>query len=171
MTTEHPEGRVVWGAAVTDEAYRTGIPLQLKADSLGSRYRHLARVAALATGGKLNHLQAALTDAIDAGLTVDELREVLVHLYAYAGFPRSIQGLRALMEVVGVRPDAGSTDEGGGDAGAMNAEGGKYERGLRTLEELTGRSWAEPSDYGKFAPRIDTFLKEHSLPTCSLRPP
>jgi hypothetical protein len=32
---------------------------------------------------------------------------------------------------------------------------------LATLEQLTGRFWSEPSDYGKFAPCIDVFLKEH----------
>ena len=28
MTTEHPEGRVIWGAAVTETEYRAGIPVQ-----------------------------------------------------------------------------------------------------------------------------------------------
>ena len=66
------------------------------------------------------------------------------------------------------RRAAGVEDEVGGDVGAVTSppalskgEKASYDRGLQTLEALTGRPWTEPSDYGKFAPRIDTFLKEH----------
>lgn len=161
MTTEHPDGRVIWGEAVTEEEYRAGIPIQRRVDSLSSRYRHIARVAALTTLGQLDRLQPALADALDAGLTVHELKEVLVHLYAYAGFPRSIQGLRALMAVLEERRAEGTEDETGGDAGAVVGEGSKYERGKAVLEELTGRKIEGRADYGNFAPVIDRFLKEH----------
>ena len=65
------------------------------------------------------------------------------------------------MVVVEERGDAGQSDAGGADAGAKQVVAAKYQQGLTTLEQLTGRSWSEPSDYGKFAPRIDVFLKEH----------
>lgn len=154
LTKEHPGGRVIWGKPVTDEQYLAG----LAAEGKSLRYYHLARVATLATAGDLVQLEIAFTAALEAGLTVAELREAMVHLYAYAGFPRSIQGLKSLMVVVEQR-------DMGADAGTVEGrkEQGKdrYARGLTTLEELTGRSWSEPSDYGKFAPRIDVFLKEH----------
>lgn len=154
LTKEHPDGRVIWGKPVTDEQYLAGLATEGKS----LRYYHLARVAALATSGNLAQLEMAFTAALDAGLTVAELREAMVHLYAYAGFPRSIQGLKSLMAVMEQR-------NLGADAGAVegNEEQGKdrYARGLTTLEQLTGHSWSEPSDYGKFAPRINVFLKEH----------
>ena len=49
----------------------------------------------------------------------------------------------------------------GPEAGTKQVTKAKYQQGLATLEQLTGRSWETPSDYGKFAPRIDQFLKEH----------
>jgi len=162
LTKEHPDGRVIWGEPVTDEQYLAG----LAAEGKSLRYYHLARVAALATSGNLAQLEIAFTAALDAGLTVAELREAMVHLYAYAGFPRSIQGLKSLMVVMEQR-NLGTFGRlsGTADAGAVegNEDQGKdrYARGLATLEQLTGRSWSEPSDYGKFAPRIDVFLKEH----------
>ena len=155
MTQEHPDGRVKWGEPVTDQAYQKG----LVAEGLSLRYYHLARASALTTLGKLDELPLALQAALNAGLTVPELREALVHLHAYAGFPRSIQGLKALMSVAEAREELGAV---AGAKERSKAQGkDRYTQGLTTLEELTGRSWSEPSDYGKFAPRIDTFLKEH----------
>jgi len=154
LTKEHPDGRVIWGKPVTDEQYLAG----LAAEGKSLRYYHLARVAALATSGNLAQLEIAFAGAIDAGLTVAELREAMVHLYAYVGFPRSIQGLKSLMAVVEQR-DMGA--DAGAEKGNKEQSGDRYTQGLATLEQLTGRSWSEPSDYGKFAPRIDVFLKEH----------
>ena len=165
MTKEHPDGRVIWGEAVTDAEYRAGIPVeQAQKDTtqtLNTRYRHIATIASLAALGALDRLQPAFGDALDAGLTVNECREVMIHLYAYTGFPRSIRGIQTLMAALEERRVEGIEDEVGGDAGAVVGEGTKYDRGLQTLEALTGRPWTEPSDYGKFAPRIDAFLKEH----------
>lgn len=154
LTKEHPNGRVIWGGPVTDKQYLAG----LAAEGKSLRYYHLARVAALATSGNLAQLEMAFAGAIDAGLTVAELREAMVHLYAYAGFPRSIQGLKSLMTVLAQR-DMGA--DAGAVEGHIEQSKDRYARGLTTLEQLTGRSWTEPSDYGKFAPRIDVFLKEH----------
>lgn len=88
-----------------------------------------------------------------------ELREALVHLHAYAGFPRSIQGLKVLMGIMKGREEPGAA--AGAMPGTKERGDDRYAEGLDTLEALTGRSWSEPSDYGKFAPRIDVFLKEH----------
>ncbi|MEL7161326.1 MAG: carboxymuconolactone decarboxylase, partial [Bacteroidota bacterium] len=115
----------------------------------------------VASLGVLAELSTATEAALDAGLSVGELREALVHLYAYAGFPRSIQGLKTLMAVLEQRKEQGIQDEPGADAGAKQVVGAKYAAGLATLERLTGRAWSEPSGYGEFAPRIDVFLKEH----------
>ncbi|NJB84467.1 quercetin dioxygenase-like cupin family protein [Lewinella marina] len=165
MTKEHPDGRVIWGEPVTEEEYHQGIAVErATTDSLqtiNDRYRHIATVASLTTLGELERLQAALGDALDAGLTVNECKEVLVHLYAYTGFPRSIQGLRTLMAAVEDRQSRGIQDETGPEAGEVNDSVSRYERGRATLEELIGRPVEGRSDYGDFAPVIDVFLKEH----------
>jgi alkylhydroperoxidase/carboxymuconolactone decarboxylase family protein YurZ len=46
-------------------------------------------VAALAAIGDLPRLNTALDQALDLKLTISELREVLLQLYAYAGFPNT----------------------------------------------------------------------------------
>lgn len=166
MTKEHPRGRVIWGEPVREEEYLAGTPQEqsLTSDSvslLDARYQHIATIASLNTLARLEELATTLGKALDAGLTVNECKEVLVHLYAYTGFPRSIQGLRTLMAVVEERRERGIIEVVGPEASPINDDQPKYARGKAVLEELTGRSIDGRSDYGDFAPVIDVFLKEH----------
>ena len=48
-------------------------------------------------------LRTALHGGLDAGLTVNETKEILIHLYAYAGFPRSLNAINTLMAVMDER--------------------------------------------------------------------
>ncbi|NBC02224.1 MAG: carboxymuconolactone decarboxylase [Bacteroidetes bacterium] len=122
----------------------------------------LIPIAAYTAIGDLQSLKPALHKGLDAGLTVNEIKESMVHLYAYAGFPRSIRGLNTFMEVLEERETEGINDEQGPEASPIKDDREKYERGVETLYELTGSDWANPqSGYGAFAPAIDTFLKEH----------
>jgi quercetin dioxygenase-like cupin family protein len=166
MTKEHPRGRVIWGQPVREEEYLAGTPQEqsLTSDSvslLDARYQHIATIASLNTLTRMEELKTALGEALDAELTVNECKEVLVHLYAYTGFPRSIQGLRTLMTVVEERRERGISDVVGPEASPIAGDQPKYERGKAVLEELLGRSMEGRSDYGDFAPAVDVFLKEH----------
>lgn len=129
---------------------------------LSSKQQSLVRIAALTADGDLKNLPHALNAGLDGGLTVNEIKEAIVHLYAYAGFPRSIRGLQVFMEVLDERKAKGIVDEWGPEASPVADERDKYERGAETLYELTGKRWDKPeSGYGAFSPAIDTFLKEH----------
>jgi alkylhydroperoxidase/carboxymuconolactone decarboxylase family protein YurZ len=165
MTQEHPDGRVKWGVPVTDAEYRMGIPIEKAEHNRGqaedNRYHHLAGIASLLALNQLEELGSKLGNALDAGLTINECKEVLVHLYAYTGFPRSINGIRTLMATVEERQAQGITDEMGPVASPVNNDRPKYDRGKAVLEELIGRLLPGRSDYGDFAPAIDNFLKEH----------
>lgn len=119
-------------------------------------------ISAYTAKGELQDLKPALNKGLDAGLTVSEIREVIVHLYAYCGFPRSIRGLQTFMEVLDERKARGINDNPGAEASPINQEAEKYERGKKVLGELTNAPQEKPlSGYGAFAPVIDTFLKEH----------
>jgi alkylhydroperoxidase/carboxymuconolactone decarboxylase family protein YurZ len=129
---------------------------------LTEKHQALIPIAAFTAVGDLERLQPALHDGLNAGLTVNQIKESMVHLYAYAGFPRSIRGLNTLMDVLEEREAEGTFDEQGPDASPIHDDRDKYERGVETLYELTGSDWGNPqSGYGAFAPAIDTFLKEH----------
>jgi len=129
---------------------------------LGRKEQSIVSISSLTAKGDLDRLKTALGTGLESGLTVSEIREVLVHLYAYCGFPRSIRGLQTFMEVLDERKAKGITDSAGRDASPIDGTESKYDRGKRTLEKLTKKPQPErPSGYGAFAPAMDVFLKEH----------
>jgi 4-carboxymuconolactone decarboxylase len=122
----------------------------------------IVTISSLAAEGNLEKLKTALNDGLEAGLTVNQIKEVLVHLYAYCGFPRSILGLQTFMEVLEERKAKGISDIMGKEAAVVAENGAKYERGKAILGMLTKTPQTGPlKGYSAFAPVIDTFLKEH----------
>ena len=89
---------------------------------LTEKQRTITTIAALTAKGELTKLKQALNTGLDAGLTINECKEVLVHLYAYCGFPRSIQGLNTLMSVIDERKDKGIKDDFGREASPVNVK-------------------------------------------------
>jgi len=85
-----------------------------------------------------------------------------VQLYAYAGFPRSLNGLSAFSAVLDERKARGLADEVGKDASPIppgldkDAYGAKVRAKLAGLDEIP-----PPAAWQKFSPVADTFLKEH----------
>ena len=62
---------------------------------LSARQLAIGPIAASMAAGHLPALAVALTQGLDAGLSVAEAKEVLVQLYAYTGFPRALNALEA----------------------------------------------------------------------------
>lgn len=129
---------------------------------LSPRQQAIVTIAARTATGDLPHLHHALAHGLDADLTVNEAKEVLVHLYAYCGFPRSLQGLNTLMKVLDERKAKGMQDVVGKEASPITSTAPKYERGKQNLETLTKRPEMGPkTGVNAFSPEIDVFLKEH----------
>jgi 4-carboxymuconolactone decarboxylase len=129
---------------------------------LDSKQQCIITITALTANGNLTGLTKALHAGLDAGLTINEIKESIVHLYAYCGFPRSIRGLQTLMSVIDTRKAKGINDNIGNDPSPINNEGNKYVRGKKVLGELTkAPQEGVLTGYSAFAPVIDTFLKEH----------
>ncbi len=76
-------------------------------ETLTARQQAILPIAALAAAGDLARLNTALERGLDAGLSVSDAKEVLVQLYAYAGFPRSLNALGELMKVLDARKQRG----------------------------------------------------------------
>jgi len=134
--------------------------------SLSEKQKAVVLSAAFTAKGDLLKLKQALNKGLDAGLTVNEIKEVLVHTYAYCGFPRSIQGLNTLMATLEERKSKGVNDNFGREATPLSNDTNKYETGWKNLAKLGGRPTNGPiekptSGYGAFSPEIDRFLKEH----------
>lgn len=130
--------------------------------TLSSKQQSLIVIAAVTARAELPELKTKLNSGLDSGLTVNEIKEAMVHLYAYCGFPRSIRGLQTLMSVLDERKARGIRDNWGPEATPVKDERSKYERGRAILGTLTGAPQDGPkTGYAAFAPEIEVFLKEH----------
>jgi alkylhydroperoxidase/carboxymuconolactone decarboxylase family protein YurZ len=129
---------------------------------LDGKQKCIIIISAFTANGNLDKLKIALNEGLDAGLTVNEIKEVLVQLYAYTGFPRSLNGINTFMTVMDERQRKGIKDEMGKEATALSADINKDAYGAKVRATLAGQeSIPPPSGYQLFAPVIDTFLKEH----------
>ncbi|SNR45824.1 Uncharacterized conserved protein YurZ, alkylhydroperoxidase/carboxymuconolactone decarboxylase family [Maribacter sedimenticola] len=130
--------------------------------SLTLQHESIIKIASYTAQGDLEDLKIALHDGLDNKLTVNQIKELLVHVYAYAGFPRSIRGLQTFLQVLDDRKEEGVIDERGAEATPVTDPRDKYDRGKEILETLVGRSLDGPKPaYQEFSPEMDRFLKEH----------
>ncbi len=67
---------------------------------LDLKYRSLVVVSALAATGHNEELKTHLRGALNLGWTVEELREALLQIGAYAGFSAAHEALDVLSEIV-----------------------------------------------------------------------
>jgi len=130
--------------------------------ALSKKQQSIIPIAAFTANGDLDNLKIALEEGLAAGLTVNEIKEILVHLYAYTGFPRSLNGIHTFMTIMDERQVQGIKDEVGPEASPLPADMNKDEYGARVRAKLAGwETIPAPGGYQLFAPIIDTFLKEH----------
>lgn len=130
--------------------------------SLNEKQQAIVRISALTAKGELTRLEQALEAGMDAGLSVNQIKEVIVHLYAYAGFPRSIRGLQTFMTILDNRRKNGIVDEMGPEASPIRDQRSRYDRGKANLDSLLGTpQTGPPKGYAAFSPVIEVFLKEH----------
>ena len=129
---------------------------------MDKKQQNIVTLAALTAVGDLDGLKVALGTSLTDGMTVNEVKEVLVHTYAYCGFPRSLRGLQTLVTVLDEREAKGITDNRGREASPITDARGKYERGRDILAKISGVPADAPkADYAVLAPEIEVFLKEH----------
>src|SRR5262245_22909187 len=90
--------------------------------ALSAKQQRIISIAAFTANGEMEKLNTALHAGLDAGLTVHEIKEILVQMYAYAGFPRSLNGIHTFMAVMHDRHAKGITDALGKDASPVPAD-------------------------------------------------
>jgi len=131
--------------------------------ALDARQQGIVTIAAFTTSGDTGKLRPALNEGVDAGLTVNEVKEVLVQMYAYAGFPRSLGGISTFMGVMDERRAKGIKDVEGKDISPIPTDLDRDAYGARVRADLSGFGEVPTTKdpYQEFLPVIDTFLKEH----------
>ena len=129
-------------------------------NQLAERQLHLCACAALEAQGDMQRLDTAVRCALDGGVTVNELKEAFSHLYAYTGFPRSLNALGLLSRVLDERREEGIEDSEGSPfvrPDVWDDAEQALKQGTDVQTRLVGGT---PFRYD-FCPQEDYYLKSH----------
>lgn len=129
-------------------------------ETLSARQQAIPLMAAFMATSNMEKLDSVLNQGLDAGLTVNEAKEILVQLYAYTGFPRSLNALSALMKVTESRKQRGIKDEIGKEPAQPIPVGDALRQlGTDNQTKISGAPVQGP--LFDFAPVINQFLQTH----------
>jgi alkylhydroperoxidase/carboxymuconolactone decarboxylase family protein YurZ/quercetin dioxygenase-like cupin family protein len=126
---------------------------------LTSKEKNILLIAAYTAIGDVSSLSSEIQSCLNEGLSINEIKEVMVQMYAYAGFPRSLNALNVLMGVIKDRKKQGVNDYEGRLASHYPNNKSKIDFGTDNQTRLVGAP--VKGEVYEFAPVIDQFLKEH----------
>lgn len=129
-------------------------------DTLSARQQAIPLIASFMAASDIPRLHTALNEGLDAGLTVGETKEVLVQLYAYAGFPKSLNALGELLKVVETRKQRGIQDAPGLEPSRAIPTGDAL-LAAGTANQTTISGGPVKNAVTDFAPVINQFLQAH----------
>lgn len=129
-------------------------------ETLSQRQQSIIPIAVFAAAGDIARLNTALEKGLDAGLSVNDAKEILVQVYAYAGFPRSLNALGELMKVVQARKQRGVQDAQG-QLPSRPIPTGAALRAAGTANQTKLVGQPVKGALFEFAPAIDEYLKTH----------
>lgn len=124
-------------------------------NALNNKQQSIAEVAAYAARGDQTGLKQALIDGFNKGITVNEYKEILTQVYAYCGFPRSLNALNTLMSLEEERDNKDKQ----GSLPKTKPQGTSLEFGTENQTKLVGTP--VKGKLFEFAPAIDEYLKAH----------
>jgi len=104
----------------------------------------ICRIAAFTAQGDIAALEQALNEGFDADITINEAREICVHLHAYCGFPRCLNALSAVERVVNQRNSAGKSITQGRNITPIPDDKTSYQLGAETQSRLFGFPQSAP---------------------------
>ena len=128
----------------------------IQGQTMTERQKGLAACACLMAQGDLERLEPAVKMALDNGVTINELKEAFSQLYAYTGFPRSLNALGVLNKVLDNKQSAWQEGKPWKRPEIWDDAAKALKQGTEVQTKLSGRSF----DYN-FCPQDDYYLKSH----------
>ena len=138
----------------------------IDAQTLTERQQGLAACACLMAQGDMERLEPVVRVALDKGVTVNELKEAFSQLYAYTGFPRSLNALGVLSKVLESRQPNWQEGKPWKRPAEWDDAKKAYELGTKNQTQLSGK----PFNY-EFCPQDDYYLKSHRRRCSTTRRP
>lgn len=107
---------------------------------LDRKQQSIVTISAFTAQGDMTGLQKALNAGLNAGLSINEIKEIIVQLYAYTGFPRSLNALSTFMAVLKERKGKGINDSLGKEPSPLPTNNSRLQFEPRTKQNL----WDSP---------------------------
>lgn len=125
-------------------------------DGLDLKSKEIAVVAALtALGNAQPQLKVHINGALNVGCTINEIKEVIIQMSGYSGFPTSINAMNALKDVINERKMEGMNDIVGDEPTNEILPSERYEVGVKELSELDSNQVKVLEEaYNDFAPDL-----------------
>lgn len=130
---------------------------------LDQKQLSLIPIAAFTARGDIEKLKPALVRGLNSGLTVNEIKEVFAHQYAYAGFPRALNGMLTFKSLLEEREKKSIKDTQGAMPSTLPSNTDYYQLGIERLAYLNKTSIEDSSKplFDNFSPTMDQALKAH----------
>jgi len=113
-------------------------------DQLSRRDRNLIVLAILGALHQTNQLANFVRAGINHGLTPEEIREVMIHLSAYAGFPRALDAMAEINRQLAALGHAPEAEGLPGSDRLSNVQ--RRARGAEVMGRLSGNDAADPDE-------------------------
>jgi len=128
--------------------------------SLDNQCKEIAAVSSLIAQAAIPQLKVHLNGALNTGCTVVEVKELILHTSGYVGFPKTINAMNALKEVLKERKESGISDEEGRKL-PEDSTASLYETGSQQLAILDrNQEKILQEAYGEFSPELIRFVIE-----------
>ena len=138
------------------------------AAGLTAKENTIVDIGAAVARGEQDKLVVAFKAGFDAGLTLNEAKELVGQLYAYCGFPRALNAAATLMKIegYGLTRRRGEAESAENENGGKIRNGGSFVLGDKALEIGTANQTKLCGGPVKgalfdFHPQLDEYLKTH----------
>ena len=149
-----------WHGAAPNTPQPSADAAQTRSEALSAKQQAIPLMASFMAASDMPRLNAALHAGLDAGLSISDAREVLVQLYAYVGFPKSLNALGELLKVVEARKQRGIQDAPGREPSRPIPTGDALvAAGRANQTQISGAPVQGP--VFDFAPVINQYLQAH----------
>lgn len=123
------------------------------------REKSIVIVSVFTAKGDMIELEKSVKLALEKGVTVNEIKESMIQLYAYCGFPRSLNALGILFNIINESKKSGKILKIGRESTPVPKDRNSLIYGTKIQTEIVGAE-VKGGIY-EFAPMIDIYLKSH----------
>lgn len=132
-------------------------------NNLDNKSKEVVAVSSLIAQGAIPQLRVHLNGALNTGCSITEIKEIILQMSVYTGFPKSINAMNALKEVLSERINKGINDIEGvccQDVDSID----RYTKGAETLICLDSLQVQRLKEaYNDFVPELVQFTLEYAF--------